>query len=108
MIGAAWDRLRLFNFGELIRHPGRTLMSGAVMGVSAALIVAVLSISGSVTGSVDKLTKGLAGTAELEVTGITDAGFEQSLLPGSRRRPGWRQRCRCCAGRWAPAPIEHC
>lgn len=88
MIGAAWDRLRLFNFGELLRHPGRTLMSGAVMGISAALIVAVLSISGSVTGSVDKLTKGLAGTAELEITGITDAGFEQSLLPRIAATPG--------------------
>ncbi|MFD6395403.1 FtsX-like permease family protein [Nocardia sp. NPDC060249] len=88
MIAAAIDRLRLFNFGELLRHPGRTLMSGAVMGVSAALIVAVLSISGSVTGSVDKLTKGLAGTAELEITGITDAGFEQSLLPRITATPG--------------------
>ncbi|MFD3703861.1 FtsX-like permease family protein [Nocardia sp. NPDC058658] len=88
MIAAAWDRLRLFNFGELLRHPGRTLMSGAVMGVSAALIVAVLSISGSVTGSVDKLTKGLAGKAELEITGITDAGFEQSLLPRIAATPG--------------------
>ncbi len=88
MIAAAWDRLRLFNFGELLRHPGRTLMSGAVMGVSAALIVAVLSISGSVTGSVDRLTKGLAGTAELEISGITDAGFEQSLLPRIAATPG--------------------
>ncbi|MFD4438420.1 ABC transporter permease [Nocardia sp. NPDC058519] len=88
MIAAAWDRLRLFNVGELLRHPGRTLLSGAVMGVSAALIVAVLSISGSVTGSVDKLTKGLAGTAELEITGITDAGFEQSLLPRITATPG--------------------
>ncbi|MBC7301698.1 MAG: ABC transporter permease, partial [Nocardia sp.] len=88
MIAAAWDRLRLFNIGELLRHPGRTLLSGAVMGVSAALIVAVLSISGSVTGSVDKLTKGLAGDAELEITGITDAGFEQSLLPRIAATPG--------------------
>ncbi|MFD3506694.1 ABC transporter permease [Nocardia sp. NPDC058666] len=85
---AAWNRLWLFNFGELLRHPGRTFLSGAVMGVSAALIVAVLSISGSVTGSVDKLTKGLAGTAELEITGITDAGFEQSLLPRIAATPG--------------------
>ncbi|MFE3541488.1 FtsX-like permease family protein [Nocardia sp. NPDC059177] len=90
MIAAAWDRLRLFNIGELIRHPGRTFLSGAVMGVSAALLVAVLSISGSVTGSVDQLTRGLAGDAVLEVTGITDAGFEQSMLPALAAAPGVR------------------
>ncbi|MFC6012948.1 FtsX-like permease family protein [Nocardia lasii] len=88
MIAALWNRLWLFNFGELLRHPGRTLLSGAVMGVSAALIVAVLSISGSVTGSVDKLTKGLAGSADLEITGITDAGFEQAMLAQISATPG--------------------
>ncbi|WP_336081301.1 FtsX-like permease family protein [Nocardia sp. SSK8] len=88
MIAAAWDRLRLFNIGELIRHPGRTVMSTAVMAVSAALLVAVLSISGSVTGSMDRLTLGLAGDAVLEVTGITDAGFEQSMLPDLAATPG--------------------
>ncbi|GGK43851.1 FtsX-like permease family protein [Nocardia camponoti] len=88
MIAAAWNRLWLFNFGELWRHPGRTLMSGAVMGVSAALLVAVLSISGSVTGSVDRLTMGLAGNADLEIGGITDAGFDQSLLPAIAATPG--------------------
>ncbi|MFD4429423.1 FtsX-like permease family protein [Nocardia sp. NPDC058497] len=88
MIAAMWDRLRLFNIGELIRHPGRTIMSTAVMAVSAALLVAVLSISGSVTGSVDRLTQGLAGDAVLEITGITDAGFEQSLLTQIAATPG--------------------
>ncbi|MFB7875523.1 FtsX-like permease family protein [Nocardia sp. NPDC056064] len=88
MIAAAWDRLRLFNIGELFRHPGRTVLSTAVMAVSAALLVAVLSISGSVTGSVDRLTLGLAGDAALEVTGITDAGFEQSMLPAIAATPG--------------------
>ncbi len=88
MIAAFWDRLRLFNIGELVRHPGRTFMSTAVMSVSAALLVAVLSISGSVTGSVDKLTQGLAGDGVLEITGITDAGFEQSLLTRIAATPG--------------------
>ncbi|WP_330229250.1 ABC transporter permease [Nocardia sp. NBC_00508] len=88
MIGAAWDRLRLFNIGELLAHRGRTLMSLVVLGVSASLLVAVLSISGSVTGSVDKLTRGLGGKAQLEVTGITDAGFDQQLLPRIANTPG--------------------
>ncbi|MBF6215350.1 ABC transporter permease [Nocardia puris] len=88
MMRAAWDRLRLFNIGELLTHRGRTLMSLAVMAVSGALLVAVLSITGSVTGSVDRLTESLGGTAVLEVTGITDGGFEQSLLGPIAATPG--------------------
>ncbi|MFI6168043.1 FtsX-like permease family protein [Nocardia sp. NPDC051052] len=88
MIGAAWDRLRLFNVGELLGHRGRTTMSLVVMGVSAGLLVAVLSISGSVTGSVDRLTHSLGGRAALEVTGVTDAGFDQQLLPRIATAPG--------------------
>ncbi|MFB8274216.1 ABC transporter permease [Nocardia colli] len=88
MIAAAWDRLRLFNIGELLGHRGRTLMSLVVMGVSAGLLVAVLSISGSVTGSVDRLTHSLGGRAALEVTGVTDAGFDQQLLQRIAGAPG--------------------
>lgn len=87
-VAAAWDRLRLFNIGELFAHRGRTLMSMIVMGVSAGLLVAVFSISGSVTGSVDKLSHALGGKAALEVSGITDAGFDQSLLQPIRALPG--------------------
>ncbi|PXX64204.1 putative ABC transport system permease protein [Nocardia tenerifensis] len=87
-MGAAWDRLRLFNIGELLAHRGRTVMSLVVMGVSAGLLVAVLSISGSVTGSVDRLTHSLGGRAALEVTGVTEAGFDQQLLQRIARTPG--------------------
>ncbi|WP_280268656.1 ABC transporter permease [Nocardia wallacei] len=88
MIGAGWGRLRLFNIGELLIHRGRTAMSMAVMAVSAALLVAVLSIAGSVTGSVDKLTHALGGRAALEVSGITESGFDQQLLQRIRAVPG--------------------
>lgn len=88
MIRAAWDRLRLFNIGELLAHRERTMMSLTVMGVSAGLLVSVLSISGSVTGSVDRLTRGLGGDAVLEITGVTDAGFEQALLAPIATTPG--------------------
>lgn len=80
MIGSTWDRLRLFNIGELLAHRGRTIMSMVVMGISAGLLVSVFSISGSITGSVDKLTQSLGGDAVLEITGVTDAGFDQALL----------------------------
>lgn len=88
MIRAGWDRLRLFNIGELVSHRGRTLMSLTVLSVSGGLLVAVLSIAGSVTGSVDRLTHSLGGKAELELTGATDAGFEQALLPRISAIPG--------------------
>ncbi|MFJ4650476.1 FtsX-like permease family protein [Nocardia sp. NPDC088792] len=88
MIRAAWDRLRLFNIGELFAHRGRTIMSMVVMGVSAGLLVSVFSISGSITGSVDKLTHSLGGNAVLEVSGVTDAGFDQTLLQQIRTVPG--------------------
>ncbi|MGW0177997.1 FtsX-like permease family protein [Nocardia sp. NPDC003345] len=85
---AGWDRFRLFNIGDLLVHRGRTLISLTVMAVSSALLVAVFGISGSVTGSVDKLVAGLGGTAELEVSGITDAGFGQDLLAPIAATPG--------------------
>lgn len=88
MIAAAWDRLRLFNIGDLFVHRGRTLMSLTVMAVSGSLLVAVLAIAGSVTGSVDKLVDGLGGRAVLEVSGITDAGFGAELLEPIERTPG--------------------
>ncbi|MFF3571437.1 ABC transporter permease [Nocardia jiangxiensis] len=88
MIAAAWDRLRLFNIGEVLAHRGRTIMSLVVMAVSAGLLVSVLSISGSVTGSVDKLTRALGGKAALEISGVTDGGFDQDLLPRIRAVPG--------------------
>ncbi|WP_067574344.1 ABC transporter permease [Nocardia acidivorans] len=88
MIQAMWDRLRLFNIGELFAHRGRTTMSMVVMGVSAGLLVSVFSISGSITGSVDRLTRGLGGNAALEISGVTDAGFDQALLQQIRGTAG--------------------
>lgn len=88
MIAAAWDRLRLFNLGDLFIHRGRTLISLTVMAVSGSLLVAVLSIAGSVTGSVDKLVNGLGGRAALEISGITDAGFDEELLKPIEETPG--------------------
>ncbi|MBL1079334.1 ABC transporter permease [Nocardia sp. 2] len=88
MIRAGWDRLRLFNIGELLAHRGRTLMSMAVMAISAALLVSVFSISGSITGSVDRLTNSLGGKAELEISGITDAGFDSALLGDIKKVAG--------------------
>ncbi|MBF6211187.1 ABC transporter permease [Nocardia puris] len=84
----AWTRFRILHIRELIAHPGRTLMAMVVMGVSAGLLVAMLGISGSVTGSVDRLARGLGGNAALEITGITGTGFDEAVLARVAPVPG--------------------
>ncbi|OBJ05607.1 ABC transporter permease [Mycobacterium alsense] len=78
-VGAAAGRLRLFSLRELAVHRRRTVASIAVMAVSAMYLVAVFGIFGSITGSVNRLADGVAGIASLEVSGITDAGFSDTV-----------------------------
>ncbi|MFD0000518.1 FtsX-like permease family protein [Nocardia sp. NPDC127526] len=85
---ALLDRLRLFNIREFATHWGRTAASVFVMAVSSAFLVAVVGISGSLTGSVERLATGLAGDAALEVSGVTDAGFPQEVRADVARVPG--------------------
>ncbi len=73
------DRLRVFNFRELRAHPGRTAMSLSVVTIAATLLVAVFGIAGSITGSADRLVTGIGGNASLEVSGVTDTGFPQTV-----------------------------
>ena len=73
------DRMRAFNLRELRAHPGRTAMSLIVVGISATLLVAVLGIAGSITGSSDRLVAGIGGNAALEVSGVTDTGFPEAV-----------------------------
>lgn len=87
-IAATASRLRLFSLRELAVHRRRTVASITVMAVSAMYLVAVLGIFGSITGSVNRLSDGIAGIAALEVSGVTDAGFPDSLAPDVARVPG--------------------
>jgi putative ABC transport system permease protein len=80
VLPAAFSRLTLLNIRELRTHWGRAVASVAVVAVSAALLVAVLGVSGSITGSIDRLSASIGGDATLEVSGITDDGFDESLL----------------------------
>src|SRR5271165_3357343 len=80
LLSAAFSRLSLLNIRELRTHWGRALASVAVVAVSAALLVAVLGVSGSITGSINRLATSIGGNADLEVTGVTDDGFDESLL----------------------------
>lgn len=85
---AAASRLRVFSLRELAVHRRRTFASIAVMAVSATYLVAIFGIFGSITGSVGRLADGIAGVAALEVSGITDGGFPDSILADVAGVPG--------------------
>lgn len=53
-------------------------------------LVAVFGIFGSITGSVNRLADGVAGIAALEVSGITDAGFPDTITADVAAVPGVR------------------
>jgi putative ABC transport system permease protein len=82
------DRIRALNLRELRRHPGRTAMLLVVVAISATLLVAVLGIAGSITGSSGRLVAGIGGNASLEVSGVTDTGFPEALLRDIAKVPG--------------------
>ncbi|MGA9376813.1 MAG: FtsX-like permease family protein, partial [Mycobacterium sp.] len=85
---SGFDRMWLLNVRELFAHFPRTVLSAVVMGISAGLLVAVLGLVGSVTASVERLSSELAGNAGLEVSEITDGGFDESMLRAVRDVPG--------------------
>jgi putative ABC transport system permease protein len=87
-VAAAASRLSVFSLRELVVHPRRTTASIAVMAVSAMYLVAVFGIFGSITGSVNRLADGIAGVAALEVSGITDAGFPDTITADIAAVPG--------------------
>jgi putative ABC transport system permease protein len=87
-IAAAASRLRLFSLRELAVHRRRTIASIAVMAVSAMYLVAVFGIFGSIAASVNRLADGIAGIASLEVSGITDAGFPDTITADVAAVPG--------------------
>nr|BBX76935.1 permease [Mycobacterium florentinum] len=78
----------MFSLRELAVHRRRTFASIAVMAVSAMYLVAVFGIFGSITGSVNRLSDGIAGVASLEVSGITDAGFPDAIAADVAAVPG--------------------
>ncbi|MGL4305837.1 MAG: FtsX-like permease family protein, partial [Mycobacteriaceae bacterium] len=83
-----FSRIRLFNLRDLLTHKARVVASIGVVAVSGALLIAVLGTYGSLTGSVDKLARNVAGNADLEITGVTDSGFNADLLSAVRSTPG--------------------
>ena len=68
-------RLLALNLRENLQHKVRGIVGIAVVAVSIALVVAVFATYGSITGSVNELSQRIAGSADLEVSGITDTGL---------------------------------
>ncbi len=81
-------RWRLLNARYVAGHPGRSVLSLSVLVVSAALIVAILGVYGSLTGSVASFYGQLAGRSDLEVSGITSAGMDDALVSRIGSTPG--------------------
>lgn len=88
MIASAASRFRLINLREMYAHRGRTGTSLGVVAVAAALLVAIIGIYGSITGSVAAVSEGLGGDANIEVTSVADSGMSQDLVAELRRQTG--------------------
>jgi putative ABC transport system permease protein len=87
-LSPALSRFRLINLRHLARQRLRSALSVAAIAVAASLIVTVYGIYGSLTGSIERFVSSLAGKAELEVTGVTDDGFDERLLARVAATPG--------------------
>jgi putative ABC transport system permease protein len=85
---AALSRVRLLNLRYLLAHRARTFASIAVVALAAELIVAVFGTYGSLSGSVGQFSRSIAGSATMVVTGISDTGFGEDLLPAIGAAPG--------------------
>lgn len=64
---------------RLVDHPLRTVLTAGGIVAAAALLVAVLCLTASITGSVARAAT-VTGTADLQVVGLTSAGIDEDLL----------------------------
>ena len=64
---------------RLFEHRLRTALTVAGIGAATALLVAVVSLSASLTGSIARAAA-LAGRADVQVAEITDSGFDERLF----------------------------
>ena len=87
-LSANVDQVRVMGLRELLAHPGRTIASVVVLTISSAFLVAMIGISGSVTGTVRQVADAVSGNAPLEVSGITDSGFDDDLADVVAGVPG--------------------
>src|ERR1700751_3159552 len=97
-------RLLAINLRENLQHKVRGSVGVTVVAVSIALVVGVFATYGSITGSVNELSQRIAGSADLEVSGIADTGFTPSnRLRAICRGPSMRKfpTRKCWRTRWS-------
>ncbi|MFC3965376.1 ABC transporter permease [Nocardia jiangsuensis] len=85
---SALNRWWVFGVREWSAHRARALTSGAVVAVSTALLVTVLSIIGSIDRSLDDFAGGTTGDAALEVSAFSGAGIPAALRTEVAAVPG--------------------
>jgi putative ABC transport system permease protein len=79
---------RLLNLRRFTEHRTRTLLSLSGIAIGSALLVAVLGLLGSLTGSVRGFIEDLAGPADLEVSAVSSEGFEETIFFDVEEHPG--------------------
>lgn len=79
---------RLLNLRRFNVHRMRTALSVSGIAIGSALLVAVLGLLGSLTGSVEGFIADLAGSADLEVSAISNEGLDESTFFEVEQTPG--------------------
>jgi putative ABC transport system permease protein len=72
----------------LTERVGRSVLAVAAVAAAASLVMALVSVQGSLIGSVRHFEAAVAGTASLEVTGLSDTGIDEGLVNQVRHAPG--------------------
>ncbi|HEX2052743.1 MAG TPA: FtsX-like permease family protein [Actinomycetota bacterium] len=71
---------KLLNLRRFTEHRARTALSISGIAIGSALLVAVLGLLGSLTGSVEGFISDLAGSADLEVSAVSNEGLDERLF----------------------------
>src|SRR5438445_2293423 len=72
---------------RLWEHPLRTAVTMAGIAGACALLVAVLALSESLTSSIGR-SAALAGRADVQVSGVTDTGVDDTVVTQLVQVPG--------------------
>ncbi len=75
---------------RLRSHAVQELLAGSGIAVGVALVLGVLVANQSLTGSAGELVHQVVGSAELQLDGRSQLGYEERLALATRRLPGVR------------------
>jgi putative ABC transport system permease protein len=79
----------LFLYRRRLRaHPLQELLAGTGIAVGVALVFGVLLANAGLTGSVEKLVRGISGSARLALVARSPDGFPEQLTDKVRQLPG--------------------